>query len=83
MALETVRSKHLQRITLHHDARFDREREVGERFFSEWRDLDKLLVKFSASHSIRPKLITKMMALERLTPTLFPELTKRALFDVA
>ena len=82
MALQTIKSKNLQHITIHQDTGPYRSPGVEEGLLPEWRDLDHLLVQFWTSHSIRPKLVDGMTHLRDLTPTLFLELTRRGLLDI-
>jgi len=84
MALETVKSKHLQHIIIHQSTFLPEV--IQEVVCQEWRDLDRLLVKFWASHSIRPK-VTYTTGKEREDlkdhlPRLLPELTRRGLVDL-
>jgi len=84
-ALQTIKSKNLQRITvrpvpgafLH---------TIEEPVRQQWHDLDRLLVQFWASHSIRPKVTyeagMRKKDIRDYTPTLLPELTKRGLVDL-
>ena len=83
-ALQTVKSKSLQNISIHHwEVEPYEIPGVTEEFWPEWQDLDRLLVQFWASHSIRPKLFDRTKCLIDLIPTLFPELTRRGLLDIA
>ena len=82
MALQTVKSKNLQHITIHQVTGSYRSLGVEEGLLPEWQDLDRLLVQFWISHSIRPKLVDSMTHLRGLTPTLFPESTRRGLIDI-
>ena len=82
MVLQTVKSKNLRQITISQDAGLHDAASVGEELFPEWQDLDHLLVQFWTSHSIRPKLVDGKKHLKDLTPTLFPELTRRGLLDI-
>ena len=82
MALQTVKSKNLQQITVQSQEVGHGMPNVEEKFLQEWQDLDRLLVQFWTSHSIRPKLVDSSERLKNRTLTLFPELTKRGLLDV-
>jgi len=83
-ALQTVESKGLQRITLHPTAEtFVR---IKWSVRQQWRDLDRMLVQFWASHSIRPN-VTYVVGLNGgdmryHAPSLLPELTRRGLVDL-
>ena len=85
MALRTIESKTLQRITI--DLYAPSVRQMGETVCQEWRDLDRLLVQFSTSHSIRPKITNGKweggVNLGSIVPMLLPELTRRGMVDVA
>ena len=82
--LRTVKSKSLQCVCINPDV--DIPGEIGEGFHQEWQDLDRLLVQFWTTHSIRPRVV--------YVPTngeedmgdrvlgLLPELTKRGLVDL-
>ena len=74
-AIETIKSKDLQRVTI-----VSRHVHVDHR---EWGDLDRLLAQLWTSHSIRPTITfdseRKMIG---LVPELLPELTKEGAVDV-
>ena len=88
MALQTVRSEKLQRITIQLRTLTLRKM-VNGTDHQEWQDLDHLLVRFWTTHSIRPQVmydpdeggqdlkdeIDHMLGL-------LPELTRRGLVDV-
>jgi len=82
MALQTVDSKDLQQITLRPD-RYAFGQETVRR---EWEDLDRLLVQFRTSRSIRPKISCEMEMdegeLTLYTSSLLPELATRGLVDM-
>jgi len=84
MALQTVKSKHLQHITIR---QYTLLQEVTQEVvYQEWQDLDHLLVKFWASHSIRPEF-TYLEGKEGkdqrdYVQRLLPELTRRGLVDL-
>lgn len=80
--LRTIRSNSLRQIIISYSATFGREPEVTEETLPEWRELDRLLVQFYTSHSIRPKLVGATDYLKDLLPELFPELTGRGAIDV-
>jgi len=83
-ALQTVESKSLQRISIRtHD---DVPEKIGEEFHQEWQDLDRQLVQFWTTHSIRPRIAYVPRKGEEdmrdHAPRLLPELTKRGLVDL-
>jgi hypothetical protein len=85
MALQTVQSENLQQITIRSCLTFPNP--VGETIRQEWQDLDHLLVRFWALHSIRPKITYEVMGkggddLRAFAPTLLPELMGRGLVDL-
>jgi hypothetical protein len=62
---------------------------IGEENWGEWLDLDRLLVQFWESGSIRPKVVCPMRAKRGLDPRhrveyrcLLPEITKRGIIDL-
>jgi len=82
--LRSVESKNLQFIRINS---FDNIREpVMEPFGQEWQDLDRLLVQFWASHSVRPRVEYIVEEggkdLGGRAPSLLPELTRRGLIDL-
>ena len=87
MALQTVLSETLQRITVHPGATY-RMYPIGEAVRQEWRDLDRLLVQFWTSRPICPKIVYAVRkgnllgGLGRLAPSLLPELTQREAVDL-
>jgi hypothetical protein len=85
MALQTVRSKSLQRIAIR-PLYITSESLGGETVRQEWQDLDRLLVRFWTSHSIRPKIVYGAgkgeSGLRDLAPGLLPELTRRGVVDL-
>jgi hypothetical protein len=84
MALQTVQSKHLQKVTIHPGVAFAN-RILGT-VHQEWQDLDHLLVQFWNSHSIRPKFTYEADKegddLRAFAPSLLPELTRRGIVDL-
>ena len=93
MALQTITPEHrdLQRISIHMPyyltllgvgvGKF-----LGEATCREWSDLDRLLVQFWESRSIRPRvgcvrLGQKQQSTEYCIGCLLPEITKRGIFD--
>jgi len=85
MALQTIESKNLRQITI--DLYALSVRQIGETVSQEWLDLDRLLVRLSTSHSIRPKITNGKWDgganLGSIVPILLPELTRRGAVDVA
>jgi hypothetical protein len=85
MAFQTARSKHLQRIAIR-PLYITSESLGGETVRQEWQDLDRLLVRFWTSHSIRPKVVCGAgkgeSGLRDLAPSLLPELTRRGAVDL-
>jgi hypothetical protein len=84
MALQTVQSKNLQQITIRPYGSWANL--VEEDVRQEWRDLDRLLVQFWTSRSIRPRIIYEAGKegdyLRALVPKLLPKLTRRGLVDL-
>ena len=85
VALQTVRSKNLRRIVIR-PLYITPESLGGEMVRQEWEDLDRLLVGFWTSHSIRPKIVygagKRESGLRDLAPGLLPELTRRGAVDL-
>jgi len=85
MTLQTLNSKNLQSITIEpHNATPET---VEEGAYQEWQDLDRSLVQFWTSHSIRPRFVYvprwgKGKDLVADVPILLPELTRRGLVDL-
>ena len=97
MALQTITSKHrdLRRISFHipyHDTvgapSTDIRKIVGKTAYERWLDLDRLLVRFWESHSIRPKIAYPYRSEEgrkggmHFVSRLLPEITKRRVVDL-
>jgi hypothetical protein len=84
MALQSVKSENLRQITIHPSGTFARP--IGPAEPREWHDLDRLLVQFWTSHSIRPTIRYKAgergRDFGRLARLLLPELTERGLVDL-
>lgn len=83
-ALQTVESKNLEQITIHTST--PPHRIPAETDDQEWQDLDRLLVQFWTSHSIRPQIVYSPNSGGRDTRdrvrSLLPELTRRGLVDL-
>jgi len=84
MALQTVKSENLQSITIYLINGFPETIEEGPR--QGLRDLDRLLVKFWITHSIRPRITYKLGNGRKDprddVPSLLPELAERGLVDL-
>jgi len=84
MALQTANSKDVQQITLRPD-HYAFRHSIHETVYQEREDLDRLLVQFRTSRSIRPKIVYEMEVdeedLTRYALNLLPELTVRGLVD--
>ena len=84
MTLQTVNSKDLQRITIQpHDSPPET---IEQEAYEEWQDLDRVLVQFWTSHSIRPQIVCMPgwgpgNSLRDNAPVLLPEMTRRGLVD--
>jgi len=85
MALQTLESKNLQRITIRLYT-VTTEEPIEETVLQEWLDLDRMLVRFWTSHSIRPRLMYASNEGRKdmgdRAQSLLPELTKRDLVDL-
>ena len=84
--LQTVESKHLQSITVSPSNK-DLPETIKQEAYQEWQDLDRLLVQFWTSHSIRPRVMYVAgrrggKDLRADAPKLLPELTRRGLVDL-
>jgi len=82
--LQTIKSKSLQRILIRP---FGTPPEaIEEEVHQQWQDLDRLLVQFWTSHSIRPQIMQgagkEWNGLRDRLPGLLPELTRRGLVDL-
>lgn len=97
MALQTIAPEHRDplRISIHVPHCSPRRRGVdvrkliGERAFGQWLELDRLLVRFWESHSIRPTVISTTPEEEKekddvrgCIECLLPEATKRGITDL-
>lgn len=81
-ALRTVESNNFQQIVIRLYTPYENEETEGE----DWEDLDRLLVQFWTSHSIRPQLGYATDSggwdMRDRVPCLLPELTRRELIDL-
>ena len=86
VTLQTVESKKLQQITIHPFEITRLENLAKEMVHREWHDLDRLLVQFWTSLSIRPQVVYEQAEgrkdLRDYSPSLLPELTRRGLVDL-
>ena len=94
MALQTITSEHkdLQQISicLSYDITLDgpdvniREK-IGETVYKQWLDLDRLLIRFWESHSIRPEISYPYGSRDgpkEVLDCLLPEIMKREIADL-
>jgi len=95
-AIRTITPQHgdLQRITIHLPSRLTSfsvgtnvRQAIGEGIAAQWLDLDRLLVEFWESRSIRPrlgcsKLEEKRESVEYSIGCLFPEIMERGIVDL-
>ena len=85
MTLQTVESKNLRRITIYLYT-VTPEDTMEETVRKQWLDLDRLLVQFWTSRSIRPRLMHRSDKggedIRDRVPSLLPELTRRGLLDL-
>lgn len=82
MTLRTTESTDLQRVVIQSPSGF---RDlIGKTLYQEWQDLDRVLLQFWNSRSIRPKIRYKKGGcdLRALAPRLLPELTRRGIVDL-
>jgi len=97
-ALETITPGHsdLQEISIHmpYSAALDRDgvdirQTIGETVYGQWLDVDRLLVQFWDSRSIRPRVVDPLMENggggmgHLLSRDLLPEITERGIVDLA
>ena len=84
MTLQTAQSINLQQITIRSSTTTGKP--IVESAYQGWQDLDRLLLQFWTSHSIRPKIVFKDeeegCILGHLVQKLFPELTRRGIVDL-
>ena len=84
MTLQTAESTNLKQITIHLPLAFIQP--TVESAYREWQDLDRLLLQFWISRSIRPKIRYRLgkdgCDLRDVAPRLLPELTSRGVFDL-
>jgi len=82
MTLRTVESKTLRHITIQPTTADT----IEETVHQEWQDLDRLLLQFWITHSIRPQVVYRVgrggKDLRDHVPSLLPELTARGLVDL-
>ena len=98
MALQTIQSKNLQRITTSPYAALTNLPDISthpqltfrtvvwETVRREWQDLDRPLVQLWTSHSVRPRITYEVGRignyLGAFLPSLLPVLTRRGLVDL-
>ena len=81
MTLQTAESTNLEQIAIVFPAHFVAA--TMESAYQEWQDLDRLLLQFWISRSIRPKIeYGGKYDLAELAPRLFPELMSRGVVDL-
>ena len=83
MTLQTVKSENLQSISVVYDGCPET---IEEEFHQEWQNLDRLLVQFWVTHSIRPRVTYKVRKggedLKDDVSSWLPELTGRGIVDL-
>ena len=94
VALQTItpKSRDLRRISIYvphylTDVGGDVRKTIGERNFEKWLDLDRLLVRFWESRSIRPMVVRTTPDDERwdgsdCIGSLLPEITRKGIVDL-
>ena len=84
MTLQTAESVNLEQINIYSPADFGEPTE--ESAYRGWQDLDRLLLQFWTSRSIRPKIRYRQgnggSDLRDVAPRLLPELTSRRIVDL-
>ena len=81
MTLQTAQSINLRQITIRSSTTTGKP--IVESAYQGWQDLDRLLLQFWTSHSIRPKIVGEGgYILGHLVQRLFPELTRRGIVDL-
>ena len=84
VTLQTAKSVNLEQIIIHSTPAFTMP--IMESTCREWQDLDRLLLQFWTSHSIRPQIKFRNEKdghdLRGAAPRLFPELTSRGIVDL-
>ena len=84
MTLQTAESINLEQITIRSPTAF--KKQIVESSYQEWQDLDRLLLRFWTSRSVRPKIWFKGgkegCDLKYLMPKLLPELSRRGVVDL-
>ena len=84
MTLRTAESINLEQITIHSSADFGEP--IVESAYREWQDLDRLLLQFWTSRSIRPKIRYEQEKgasdLRDVVSRLLPELMSRGVVDL-
>jgi len=84
MTLQTAESINLEQITIRSPTAF--KKQIVESSYQEWQDLDRLLLRFWTSRSVRPKIWFKDgkegCDMKYLMPRLLPELSRRGVVDL-
>ena len=84
MALRTVKSRNLERITIAMDENLPEA--IDDEVHREWKDLDWAFIKFWTSHSIRPQVMNAAGWREEIfrgnAQQLLPESTRRGIVDL-
>ena len=84
VTLQTAESINLEQIIIHSAPAFSMP--IVESGYRKWQDLDRLLLQFWISRSIRPQIKFKSEKdgcdLRSAAPRLFPELTSRGIVDL-
>ena len=84
MTLRTTESTNLEQITIIYPIDFGQV--IVESAYREWKDLDRLLLQFWVSHSIRAKIRYEQRNegrdLRDVAPRFLPELTRRGVVDL-
>ena len=79
--LQTVESTNVEQIIIQPFAAL--EAPIAESVYREWQDLDRVLLHFWTSRSIRPRIGYRGESdLIELAPILLPELTSRGVVDL-
>lgn len=85
MALETVRSKNLQQVTIHPNSSTFVD-EIGGMIYQEWLDLDSTLAQLCTPLPIRLQVMCEWVRegddISYLSLRLLPEVTRRGLIDL-
>ena len=84
VTLQTAESVNLEQITIYPPTAF--RRPIKESAYREWQGLDRLLLQFWESRSVRPQIRFRKgndgFDWKDLIPRLLPELTSRGIVDL-